>query len=294
MPLQKKLTYPASITRKILPAAWAMTLSIMLVASNLLHGQQKILSCPEVSISDVQTTHLIFDEPISYLDIGSPYFIADTVNQMVKVRHTGKLDDNDRSRYCNITVITAKGALYSIPLSYFEKPNILIYKYGKQSSTCEYKEFGAVQAAKSSKEKVSEICRQAQSARPGTSSKTRADKLVLAVEGIYYREPNIVLKISVENKSIIDFEIDQVLFRLKRNRPPRKLHTYQEKLLEPVDVCNVPPKIRGMSKETFVFVFDRFTPGRKEKLSINFAEKEGGRSIFHSVSRKKLLDPSRL
>ena len=41
-------------------------------------------------VSDIKTTHLIFEKPITYVDLGSPYFVADTVQTLIKVRHIGE------------------------------------------------------------------------------------------------------------------------------------------------------------------------------------------------------------
>jgi len=85
-----------------------------------------------IQVSDNKTTHLIFDEKVTYLDIGSPYFVADTIASMIKLKHIGEEpEDPDKSKASNLTVITESGTYYSLAMTYLRNPEILTYKMKK-------------------------------------------------------------------------------------------------------------------------------------------------------------------
>ena len=92
------------------------------------NSMKKIESSKILFVSDIKTTHLIFDEPITYVDLGSPYFIADTVKTLVKLRHVGEDVNEPVSLETNLTIITKDGSFHSIPLKYKRGSQDLTYR----------------------------------------------------------------------------------------------------------------------------------------------------------------------
>jgi hypothetical protein len=72
-----------------------------------------------LQISDIKTVHLVFKNKIKYLDVGSQFFITDTIGSIIKIKHTGKgLDQPEISHKSNLTVMTNDGFLYTFPIIY--------------------------------------------------------------------------------------------------------------------------------------------------------------------------------
>ena len=61
----------------------------------------------------------MFKNKIKYIDVGSQFFITDTIGSIIKIKHTGKgLEQPEISHKSNLTVLTDDGFLYTFPIIY--------------------------------------------------------------------------------------------------------------------------------------------------------------------------------
>ncbi|MGX5686795.1 DUF4138 domain-containing protein [Chryseobacterium cucumeris] len=251
-----------------------------------------------IDVSDVKTTHIIFDEKIKYVDVGSAYFVADTIGNMLKLKHTGEELEDLKSRQANLTVINGKGSYYSIDMEYNRNPDITTYKAIETITTIDY--FAKENIYKIEKEErtaqdLQELCMLSESAPSTVKIKDTQDGLNLTLNGIYYRnfQNKIVLRVEIYNTSKITLDIDQILFRskLKRNNAAKKDYVYQERILTPVKSCGEQRNIKLGETRVLTFIFDKFTLNEDEILSLEVGEHAGGRSVNIRIPRKKLLFP---
>lgn len=259
-------------------------------------AQQKlkpIKSFESIFVSDIMTTHLIFNEKITYVDIGSPYFIADTVQSMIKLRHIGEDVKKPIAFKTNITAMTEDGAYYSFPLIYDREASVLNYKVD-QVSTYVQKPRRKIESEAVKEQKIHFFANKLRGAPSNFTSFAKREDFTIGVSGIYYEEDFIGLRFIVENTSSIDLDIDHILIRLKLKKRISPDYIYQERIIKPIVIVDERKKIKGYTTAEMILIFNRFTPNRHEKLTIDVLEKGGGRSATMAIPRKKIINPKTL
>ncbi|THV57568.1 DUF4138 domain-containing protein [Chryseobacterium candidae] len=251
-----------------------------------------------IEVSDVKTTHIIFDEKIKYVDVGSTYFVADTIGNMLKLKHTGEELGSPKSLQANLTVINGKGSYYSIDMGYNRNPDITTYKAVETITKIDYfakENINKIEREEKSAQDLQELCLLSESAPSNIKINDNNDGLNLTLNGIYYRnfQDKIILRVEIHNTSKITLDIDQVLFRskLKNNNAAKKDYVYQERILTPVKSCGEQRNIKLGETRVLTFIFDKFTLNEDEILSMEVGEHAGGRSVNIRIPRKKLLFP---
>lgn len=251
-----------------------------------------------IEVSDVKTTHIIFDEKIKYVDVGSVYFVADTIGNMLKLKHTGEELEDIKSQQANLTVINGKGSYYSIDMEYNRNPDITTYKAVETLTKIDYfakESIDKIEKEEKTAQDLQELCMLSESAPATVKIKDTHDGLNLILNGIYYRnfQNKIVLRVEIYNTSKITLDIDQILFRskLKNHNAAKKDYVYQERILTPVKTCGEQRNIKLGETRVLTFIFDKFTLNEDEILSLEVGEHTGGRSVNIRIPRKKLLFP---
>jgi len=252
---------------------------------------QALKNQEDLYISDVNTTHLIFKENIKYIDIGSPYFIADTVQPIVKLKHIGEgFDLGEVSTKSNLTVITKDGTFYSIPLRYRRDTNIHSYRMGNSKENINSIKSNYTEKRKKIDE-IDKLCTDFSLVKSNIILTKKRDNLRLKVSGIFYKDDHIAIRLDIKNDATIDLDVDNILIRLKLNKRVTSDYIYQERIISPIKICDKNYLIKGGDTERMTLIFKKFTPNDNEKLFIDVFEKNGGRSVTIAIPRKKLLTP---
>lgn len=243
-----------------------------------------------VFVSDIKTTHLIFDEDIKYVDLGSPYFVADTLQPIVKIKHIGEDVGKPISQVTNLTVITESGTYYSIPIRYNRDTIELTHRI-----TATDQQIGAVQEAKKeidqTEKEIDMFVKRLDFAQDNVNLANKREDFGITTKGIFYQKDYMALRVELYNGSTIDLDIDQILFRLKLRKKFGNEYIYQERIVKPFRVLNETTKIDGYQTKTMTMLFKKFTPNEHENLVIDVLEANGGRSSKLTIERKKLLNP---
>ncbi|WP_223605539.1 DUF4138 domain-containing protein [Chryseobacterium sp. OSA05B] len=273
---------------------------LFFICSQMSFAQEILEPLPQrqaIEVSDVKTTHIIFDEKIKYVDVGSTYFVADTIGNMLKLKHTGEEVEDPKSKQANLTVINGKGSYYSIDMGYNRNPDITTYKAVETITKIDYfakENINKIEKEEKTAQDLQELCMLSENAPSTVKIKDNNDGLNLTLNGIYYRIQNkIVLRVEIYNTSKITLDIDQILFRskLKNNNAAKKDYVYQERILTPVKSCGEQRNIKLGETRVLTFIFDKFTLNEDEILSLEVGEYAGGRSVNIRIPRKKLLFP---
>ncbi|MEM9001370.1 MAG: DUF4138 domain-containing protein [Bacteroidota bacterium] len=244
-------------------------------------------------VSDIKTTHLIFDESITYVDLGSPYFIADTVQTLVKLRHIGEDVAKPISQETNLTVITEDGAYHSIPIRYNRDTRQLTYRVNRGGEYIKKTQQG-LEAIELRQEEIKRFADRLKYVASNIEVHSKREDFGMSVTGIFYESNFIALRLNLVNGSAIDLDIDHILFRLKLKPKVSSEYIYQERILKPVHVVGNITKLEGYNSKSALLIFDKFTPNKNERLSIDVLEKDGGRSSQIIIPRKKLINPQAL
>ncbi|SHJ40785.1 DUF4138 domain-containing protein [Aquimarina spongiae] len=272
-----------------------LLLILLFGISNTINSQNHLVPLEQldtIRVSDIKTTHLIFDQQIEYLDVGSPFFVADTTKQMVKLKHIGQELVDVRTQLSNLTVITKDGGYYSFILAYQRLLQHLTYKVKRTEEFADavqdkiQKEEDEAKALEALCNKLDKNYNNKIHLKNGKSGDIR-----VRVTGIFYVNEKIGLRIELKNESTIDFDIDHILFRTKLKKRFAKDYLYQERVIHPSGICSDNFEIAGQGQQNITLIFDKFMLNEKEKLSIDIFETNGGRSATMIIPREELLNP---
>ncbi|MFB3390087.1 DUF4138 domain-containing protein [Flavobacterium sp. LAR06] len=224
-----------------------------------------------IDVSDRLTTHLIFKSDINYIDIGSAAFSVDKIKNIVKIKCTdlAKWNVTDRT---NLTVVTKDGFYYSLWVDYSENPIVKTYIY-KPEDSFKLNSFDVLNK---------ENCNSLLSRTSNFFREYSNHKMKYQVNGIFYDEDKIIVRLKVENESNIHFTTDSIRFvlttkkkfNLFKSLKKQTAIQYNEK--RAAFVCNNTKDINAKSDNTFLFEFNRFVPTDSEVLEINIAENNSG------------------
>ncbi len=268
---------------------------ILLVVSVSTFAQKNVKTLKNhepIAVSDIKTTHIIFKEKIKYMDLGSRYFVLDSIENILRLKHIGgEFTEEEEHKETNLTVMTKSGDYFSIPLYYKRNIKTTSYEFGKAKNSIDNKPNDASGLDQSL---LYEICAESTKTKSNQNIRGKRSNLILSkVSGIFYREDYMVMRVEVKNFATIDLDIDHILFRfIKKNKLAKKDFVYQERVLRPIKVCNAATRVdRSGGIEVYTFIFKKFTPNVDEKLHIDIIEKDGGRSSTIIVRKKELLSP---
>jgi len=111
------------------------------------------------------------------------------------------------------------------------------------------------------------------------------------MNGLFIQNDVLYVRISIENESNINYDIDQLRFFIRDQKKAKRTAT-QEIEVSPVFVYNDTHKVEGQSANTIVFALPKFTIPDKKYLAIQLMEKNGGRHLELHVKNKTIVKAS--
>lgn len=254
-----------------------------------------------IEVGFTKTVHILFPAPVTYIDIGSMAIIAgkaDGAENVVRVKAAVR----DFAEETNLTVITEDGGFYTFDARYAENP---------ATSTIEITaaESPATQPASASETTRADegrvLLREVGRERPATVKRvlsdiyrqnradvkgihTRKYGVEVEVRGIYVHNDVIYLHVQITNNTNISFEVDYRRF-VVADRKAAKRTAQQQRIIEPLRVCNDPLIVRGHQRQRFVFALPKLTLEEGKILLLEIAEKDGARHQYLEISSKELL-----
>lgn len=245
--------------------------------------------------------HILFPAPVTYIDIGSMAIIAgkaDGAENVVRVKAAVR----DFAEETNLTVITEDGGFYTFDARYAENPatstieiSVVESPAAQPASAAEparadegrvlLREVGRERPA-TVKRVLSDIYRQNRADVKGIH--TRKYGVELEVRGIYVHNDVIYLHVQIANDTNISFEVDYRRF-VVADRKAAKRTAQQQRIIEPLRVCNDPLIVRGHQRQRIVFALPKLTLEEDKILLLEIAEKDGARHQCLEISSKELL-----
>ncbi len=229
-----------------------------------------------IDVSDKLTTHLIFEDDIDYIDIGAVEFSVGKLKNIVKIKYNG-LEGWDINKRTNLTVVTKSGLYYSLWVYYKKKPTIKTYVY-KPEDSYKLDSFDIL----NKKKLFIKHCNYLSHRNSNIIKEFSNHKMKYQINGIFYKNDKIILRLKIENQSKINFTTDSIRFWLTTKRKFNILKSlkkaeaiqYNEKNAR--FVCNNTKDISAESSQTILFGFDRFVPTDQETLEIRITENNSG------------------
>ena len=254
-----------------------------------------------IEVGFTKTVHILFPAPVTYIDIGSMAIIAgkaDGAENVVRVKAAVR----DFAEETNLTVITEDGGFYTFDARYAENPfPSTIEIAAAESPTAQ--PASASEPARADEGRV--LLREVGRERPATVKRvlsdiyrqnradvkgihTRKYGVEVEVRGIYVHNDVIYLHVQIANNTNISFEVDYRRF-VVADRKAAKRTAQQQRIIEPLRVCNDPSIVRGHQRQRIVFALPKLTLEEDKILLLEITEKDGARHQCLEISSKELL-----
>lgn len=254
-----------------------------------------------IEVGFTKTVHILFPASVTYIDIGSMAIIAgkaDGAENVVRVKAAVR----DFAEETNLSVITEDGGFYTFDARYAENPSMSTIEIAAAESPAAQpasasepvradegrvllREVGRERPA-TVKRVLSDIYRQNRADVKGIH--TRKYGVEVEVRGIYVHNDVIYLHVQIANNSNISFEVDYRRF-VVADRKAAKRTAQQQRIIEPLRVCNDPSIVRGHQRQRIVFALPKLTLEEEKILLLEIAEKDGARHQYLEISSKELL-----
>lgn len=254
-----------------------------------------------IEVGFTKTVHILFPAPVTYIDIGSMAIIAgkaDGAENVVRVKAAVR----DFAEETNLTVITEDGGFYTFDARYAENPATSTIEIAAAESPAT-QPASASEPARADEGRV--LLREVGRERPATVKRvlsdiyrqnradvkgfhTRKYGVEVEVRGIYVHNDVIYLHVQIANNTNISFEVDYRRF-VVADRKAAKRTAQQQRIIEPLRVCNDPSIVRGHQRQRIVFALPKLTLEEDKILLLEIAEKDGARHQCLEISSKELL-----
>jgi len=274
------------------------TLLLIIITAITAHAQDRIakLSFGKIDpyfleVTYDKTSHLIFPQPIRYVDLGSDYLIASKAEDASNVLRL-KAAIKDFEDETNISVITEDGSFYSFDVLYNHYPESMTYdiqtmnnEVERQNNQILFEEYGNSSPAliqlllqtiyKENKRIVKHIA-------------SKSFGIQFSLKGLYIHNGKYYFHTELKNETNIPFEIDFINFKILDKKIAKRT-VVQEKSIIPLRNYNSLVEICGTSSEREVFLLDQFTITDDKLLLIEIFEKNGGRHQTLRIENSDLV-----
>lgn len=221
-----------------------------------------------------KTTSIIFPYTIKSIDIGS----AEVLVQKAKGVENILLVKAAKQHFfqTNLTVVTSDGKLY-----------VFVLNYDDSCPDLNFKAENAVAASRDvlfsleneNQKRIEQCALTAYSKKKKISGLKKSKcQIRLEVNGIFIQQDVLYLRIVFENKSKINYDIDQLRFFI-RDQKKSKRTASQEIELQPLYATSSSSVIPYKSEIIKVYALEKFTIPENKYLTLQMIEKNGGRHL---------------
>ena len=284
----------------------ALFAAAKVMAQNDETTSQQGLTPRTIEVGFTKTVHILFPASVTYIDIGSMAIIAgkaDGAENVVRVKAAVR----DFAEETNLTVITEDGGFYTFDARYAENPATSTIEIAAAESPAT-QPASASEPARADEGRV--LLREVGRERPATVKRvlsdiyrqnradvkgihTRKYGVEVEVRGIYVHNDVIYLHVQIANNTNISFEVDYRRF-VVADRKAAKRTAQQQRIIEPLRVCNDPSIVRGHQRQRIVFALPKLTLEEDKILLLEIAEKDGARHQYLEISSRELLEAKAL
>ena len=284
----------------------ALFAAAKVMAQNDETTSQQGLTPRTIEVGFTKTVHILFPASVTYIDIGSMAIIAgkaDGAENVVRVKAAVR----DFAEETNLTVITEDGGFYTFDARYAENPATSTIEIAAAESPAT-QPASASEPARADEGRV--LLREVGRERPATVKRvlsdiyrqnradvkgihTRKYGVEVEVRGIYVHNDVIYLHVQIANNTNISFEVDYRRF-VVADRKAAKRTAQQQRIIEPLWVCNDPSIVRGHQRQRIVFALPKLTLEEDKILLLEIAEKDGARHQYLEISSRELLEAKAL
>ena len=221
-----------------------------------------------------KTTSIIFPYTIKSIDKGS----AEVLVQKAKGVENILLVKAAKEHFLqtNLTVVTSDGKLYVFVLNYDDSCPDLNFKAENAVAASRDVQFSL---ENENQKRIEQYASAAYSKKKKISGLKKSKyQIRLEVNGIFIQQDVLYLRVVFENKSKINYDIDQFRFFIRDKRKSKRTAS-QEIELEPLYATSSSSIIPYKSEIIKVYALEKFTIPENKYLTIQMIEKNGGRNL---------------
>lgn len=271
------------------------TFTFIICAFSMILHAQNIEKLDTIYANDTKTVSLFFPKPIRQGIVGKSHFIFSYNKEIAQ--YFGLLQGTPGVE-SNLLAITSDGQVYSYILKYAEKLQKLNYfitenvsigneKQSPNFLSTDEKTSSAIDTLISDQFMIYEqTCSEllVNSKKKIIRSK-RKNQIKLSVKKITYKNNVLYFSMEIENKSIIDYDVNFLHFFIS-NIDGLKKKSSQTIPKESIFTYLFPNIIKGKTKTEFMIVFSKFTIDNHKKMVIELNELYGERNIRLKITER--------
>lgn len=227
-----------------------------------------------------KTTSIVFPYAIKSIDRGSQDVLiqkAKGVENILLVK-AGK----QNFEQTNLTVVTADSKLYVFVLNYDEVCTDLNFKAENLKAVNGDVLFSLDNENKKTIEQSASLALSKKKKISGV--KKSKFQVSLEVNGIFIHEDVLYMRVVFENKSKINYDIDQLRFFIRDQRKSKRTAS-QEIEIQPLFSSSLTSVIPYQSEMTTVYALEKFTIPENKYLTLQLIEKSGGRHLEVNIDK---------
>ncbi|QDW21206.1 conjugative transposon protein TraN [Flavobacterium sp. KBS0721] len=226
-----------------------------------------------------KTTSIVFPYSIKSVDKGS----ADVLVQKAKGVENILLVKAAKQYFfqTNLTVVTTDARLYVFVLNYDDNcPDLNI---NAENAVAASKDV-LFSMEHENQKKIEQLASLALSKKKKTSGLKKSKfQIRLEVNGIFIHQDVLYLRVVLENKSKINYDIDQLRFFIRDQRKSKRTASQEIEIL-PLYTTSSSAVIPYKSEVIKVYAVEKFTIPENKYLTLQLIEKNGGRHLEVNIN----------
>lgn len=237
-----------------------------------------------LELSTLQTTHIIFNERINHIAVGTDSIISELADKTSNITRAKSVSEDIYSPM-TVTYIGESQTIYPFKVTYNASPksyNFSIADFGDAL-------FDEVNTNDIKMQKMAETI-----LRHGATINdigVLGTKTAFGLRSIFVQEDLIAFYLTINNDSGIDYAIDFIKTYIVDKKKNKKT-AQQETEIHPIFVYN-PKKtdiISGKTSHSEVWIFQKFTIPKNRVLNFEVFEKRGGRHMLFQIEPTDLFN----
>lgn len=240
-----------------------------------------------LEVSAARTVSLSFAAAVKSVDRGSAELLA----QKAKGTENVVLIKAAREEMepTSLLVITADGDLHVFEVRYQQQPSSI----GLQIMPSRQQPLAAQMPKTIDQNQIQQALKLAAAQPPNLRRKSLAGDVSLEVDGLYIAGAVMYLRLSLENRSVIDYQIETLRFLASDNKQIRRSASQQDELL-PIGGSVATDQIRASEQKTLVVALAKMTLPESKSLLVQLTEHSGSRHITVRLKGKHLAKIARI
>ena len=226
-----------------------------------------------------KTTSIVFPYSIKSVDKGS----ADVLVQKAKGVENILLVKAAKQYFfqTNLTVVTTDARLYVFVLNYDDNcPDLNIKAENPVAASKDV----LFSMEHENQKKIEQLASLALSKKKKTSGLKKSKfQIRLEVNGIFIHQDVLYLRVVLENKSKINYDIDQLRFFIRDQRKSKRTASQEIEIL-PLYTTSSSAAIPYKSEVIKVYAVEKFTIPENKYLTLQLIEKNGGRHLEVNIN----------